>query len=314
MKNIKIILLIGIFLLTVFSCKQGDISSGKRAYSEQNTTITKKRLYERKALRSRFKASGRFKKEKAKRFGGASNISTAPGETGKDALKRSIRKISKTATIKIRVKKFDEAYNKIIKITESVTYAYIASSYTYVRENKGKYGTIKIRVPTPHFRDIYVNIKSIGKVKSDRINTKDFTKQYFDLEAQLITEKGYKNRLETIMKTRARNYDEVQDAYQRIRTVQKRIDRIKGYLRYINSITDYSTINISFYEGKEPSSSQSFGRVFGRIWKGIKTGFYNMILVFSYIIEYSLTLSILIGLFIVGFFILKKYLKKKKQE
>ncbi len=312
MKKIISVFVVILILMSLFFCKQGDIAPASGIKKE-------KALSDRSRIRrtKTFFRKEKFSREQSKdkqTYGGASNVNTPSGQTGKTALQKQTRKISRTANLSISVENFDKAYKKILSMTEGVAYAYIASSNTYVKSNNDKYGNIKIRVPSDNFRDIYVNLKSIGKVKTEKVKTKDFTKQYFDLEAQLRTEQGYKARLEAIMKTRAKTYDEVQDAYERIRKVQKKIDRIKGFMRYINSMTDYSTIYISLYEGDAPVATRSFGKVISRIWTGIKTGIYNMILVFSYLLEYALTLSILLALFVLGYFSVRKYLKNKKTD
>jgi len=223
------------------------------------------------------------------------------------------RKISQNASLNMSVEKFDEAYNKILQLIKATPGSYIASSSTSISDKGYKYGSMQIRIPAGQFNDLLVNIKTVGKVKNEYVSSNDFTREYYDLEANMRTEENYKERLEQIMRMNARNYEEVQDAYNRIRAVQERIDRIKGQMNYINSMTSYSTLNIKFYEGTY-SEPTRIGNVFDRVWKGIKSGFTNMIMVLAYILEYSLTLSILIAFIIAAYFVTRKILQKKNTQ
>lgn len=331
MKKISLFLLT-LSVITYIGCKNRSSSGTSPATpgvtdQEQRLSLNERRSseqarsFKRRLSRSRTapRTSGRTRLQQQNREhfrGGASNADVPEGQTGRrELLNLRRRKISRNANLSIKVKTFQKAYKKIIQIVDATAGAYISNSSTYERSNGLKYGNITVKVPSENFTDLFENVKAIGKIKSETIRTKDFTKLYYDLEARLRAEQNYKERLEQIMRKRARTYDEVQDAYNRIRRVQQKIERIKGNMRFINAVTTYSTIKLRFYEGKSYSSgTSSFGGAFQRVWDGIKSGFKNMILVFGFILEYAITLSILIALFILGYFLTKKYYKRIKEK
>jgi hypothetical protein len=244
---------------------------------------------------------------------GASNADISPGApVNPDNLPDPSRKISKNAKLTIEVKNFDKAYKQLLAAVKATLGAYISSSIAKKEENGYQYGVMIIRVPSKFFDTLFESLKEIGETKRQNITSVDFTESYYDLEARLKTEENYKTRLLDIMKTRARNYEDVQDAYKRLSDVQKIIDRIKGKMKYINSVTEYSTITVSFNEN-ERNRKGSFSKILKRFSEAFKEGFYNTLSILSFIIEYALSLSVLIALFILGYFITKKYIIKKKK-
>lgn len=307
MKKISIWLLI-LFSIIGLSCKQRGMSSSNMSESSRER-LSANRIRTSPGTRR----AGFYRRARSRRpLEDSSRTRTSTSQTSNQRVIVNRQKKSKNATLRIEVEKFTDSYNKISRMVASTTGAEIISSNTNVERNGYQHGWIRIAVPTNYFNDLFENLKAIGKVENERILTKDYTRLYYDLEARLRNEKRTKKRIEQIMYKNARTYNDVLDAYSRINEIQLRIDKIRGQQSYINSITSESKITIYFYEERSKRKGK-FSTTFGKIWKGIKNGFRNLLLVIGFIIEYAITLSILFVLFFIGLFYVKKYIKRKKE-
>ena len=309
MKKVIPVLFI-VLIISLLSCGP----SGDAPQSSTTTNSMGSADVRRQARRSRLHESERASSRNRRHLGGASNADASSGAPGSpEVLPDPSRKIAKNASLTIEVKNFDASYKRLLTLVKGVSGAYISSSNAKKEENGYQYGIMVIRVPSPSFDMLFEGLKEVGETKKQNITSVDFTKTYYDLEARLQTKESYKTRLLEIMKTRAKTYDEVQDAHRRLMQVQGAIDRIKGQMKYINSVSEYSTITLHFKEN-EARRRGSFSRLTTRYGTAFKSGVYNTLNILSFIIEYILSLSLLIALFILGYFLTKKYLNKKNKE
>ncbi|QEK12329.1 DUF4349 domain-containing protein [Crassaminicella thermophila] len=167
--------------------------------------------------------------------------------------KSSGRKVIKNAFVYIDIEDYDEKFNNIINMTESIG-GYIEHSNTKYKEYVSqkpeeslKTGSITIRVPKKEFMNIIEKIKALGIVKNFGIKGEDITKQYKDVVHELENLKIQEKRLKEIM-NKANNVKDILEVERELTRVRGQIDRMTGNIKEWDNLVSLSRIDIYLNE------------------------------------------------------------------
>ena len=177
---------------------------------------------------------------------------------GSASLPPEDRKIIKTADIRCEVNNLESSTAKIESQLAGFK-AYVSnvefSSSSYSLENQ-----LTIRVPADQFDTL---LKAIGEealyVDYKRINARDVTEEYLDIETRLQTKKEVRDRYIDILRNKAKTVEEILMAEEKIRVIQEEIESREGRLRYLKNQVQLSTIRLSLYEKLRGSGPQQPG-------------------------------------------------------
>ncbi|MFW6149409.1 MAG: DUF4349 domain-containing protein [Atribacterota bacterium] len=157
------------------------------------------------------------------------------------------KKIIKTGSLNIVVGEIDEAVNQITNIATGKQ-GFVSSSNIYTRKDKSKYGTIVIRVPAEFFEQAMEEIKGItNTVKQESASGRDVTEEFVDLQARLKNLELKEEQYQKIM-NRATKIEDVLKASDYLFDTREEIERIEGRIKYLENLTDLSTISIALTE------------------------------------------------------------------
>jgi len=164
---------------------------------------------------------------------------------------------------------------------------------------------MEIRVPSRNF-EAFVNDIGKGVKYFDRkeISSEDVTEQYIDTEARIKAKKVLEARyLELISK--AKKVSEVLEIEKELSAIREEIEAKEGQLRYMKSRVAMSTVKVEFYKrlAESPDATVSYG---SKIWNAIVSGFNGLSSFFIIL----LNIWPLILIFVIGFIIIRKKLKK----
>ncbi len=204
---------------------------------------------------------------------GEENITAPTSETienKKEVTEKVPSKIIKTADIKFQVKKYDESRKNILALVKQND-AYVQS------ENQTNYNTsidntIVIRVKSDGFDNLVEKLLAESiYVDSKKIVADDVTEQFVDVQARLKSKKEVELQYLDLLK-KAKSIYEILQVQQYIRTIREEIDSFEGRLKYMSDRSEYSTINLSFYEKipstLAPSPENSFWYRIGNAFSG----------------------------------------------
>lgn len=163
--------------------------------------------------------------------------------------------------------------------------------------------TIIIRVPAEKF-DLLLNeaTKDVTKFDNKKIEVKDVTEEFLDIEARVKTKKELENRYLELLE-KANSVTEILEVEKQAGQLRAEIESIEGRLKYLESQVSLSTLSISFY--KNVRNKTEFRKKFK---DGFKNGWENLILFFVFLTNIWPFILIGIGL-IFGF---KMWRKKNK--
>jgi hypothetical protein len=126
----------------------------------------------------------------------------------------------------------------------------IAKNYKGYAKETGTYRTI-IRVESKHLKNAIKDISELGKLRRKSINGQDVTESYLDYQIRLENaEKSRKKYLELLAK--AENVATTLQVEKELERISEKIDLLKGKMKRINHLSDFSTITIYLKEKKKP--------------------------------------------------------------
>jgi hypothetical protein len=126
----------------------------------------------------------------------------------------------------------------------------IAKNYKGYAKETGTYRTI-IRVESKHLKNAIKDISELGKLRRKSINGQDVTESYLDYQIRLENaEKSRKKYLELLAK--AENVATTLKVEKELERISEKIDLLKGKMKRINHLSDFSTITIYLKEKKKP--------------------------------------------------------------
>jgi hypothetical protein len=161
-------------------------------------------------------------------------------------------KIIREAYLSMRVEigTFDTAWNRL-QVIASDNGGYMSNAALSVVETDTgeRYyeGTVSIRVPVNNFDGALDDLEGIGERLSLDITSQDVTQEYSDWEAQLRHTEAMEDFYLGLL-DQATTVAEALEVHRELEQVQLDLERITGYLQYLEDRTSFSTIMVSVTE------------------------------------------------------------------
>ena len=154
------------------------------------------------------------------------------------------RKIIQSADLDIEVKSITEASAQTKALMEKLE-GFVADSREFENNAGRKAMQLTLRVPTERFAEVLAQLKTLGRVRQERISGEDVTEQYVDLEARLSNAKRLETRLLALLETKTKNLKDVLDTERELARVRERIETMVGRKRFLDNRLSLSTIEVS---------------------------------------------------------------------
>jgi len=158
------------------------------------------------------------------------------------------RMLIRTAKLEMESDDPQEAANKIIMIAESYG-GYVA--WMSVKSEGSSSANLIVKVPEKYFFQALNEIRSVGKLLKEEINTRDVTEQYIDLDARLRNLKAE----EAWLLKAVEKAETVQDLImieKELWRVRGEIERLEAQLRNLDRMIQYSSISITIKSPEKP--------------------------------------------------------------
>lgn len=185
----------------------------------------------------------------------AGAIANLPGE----------RMVIKSATLLVRVHDVSSTFVRAIQLAET-NGGYVQSSTQ--SQEEGDRADITIRVPPHGFLPLIASLEALGAPTSKTISGEDVTQEYYDLSAELENQAEVRGRLFQLLKQAAKVTDALAVEEQLERTGAN-VNRIKGRMKYLETMTGMSTVSLSLYSDARPTTEGFIS------WASIGHGFFR---------------------------------------
>jgi len=177
------------------------------------------------------------------------------------------RKIVKIGYVTLEVEDVVEATDEVVAIAEELG-GYVVSSYKRDGE-RGLSGQVSIRVPADRFDEAFDRLRHLATdVPYERIEARDVTEEYVDLEARLrnleATEVQYLALLEE-----ANTVTEMLEVQEALWNVRWQVEQIQGRVTYLERTSEMSLIEVDLEETEGLAESWSASGAFRSAVRGL---------------------------------------------
>jgi hypothetical protein len=177
------------------------------------------------------------------------------GAGPQDAMQASIsqsRMVIKTGELSVRVKDVDAAFTRAMQLTEA-SGGYVQSSTQSVEG--GNRADLTLRIPPDRFLPLIASLEALGTQESKSLGGQDVTEEYYDLDAELQNKVQVRGRLFQLLE-RASKVSDAIAVEEQLDRVGADVNRIKGRMKYLQTMVGLATINLSIYSESRPAAEE----------------------------------------------------------
>jgi hypothetical protein len=151
------------------------------------------------------------------------------------------RMVIKTASVTLLVKDLDSSFARAIQLTEAGGGFVLSSTEDYEGTDRAD---LTLKIPSDGFLALIKALEALGTEQQKSIYGEDVTEEFFDLDARLENETAVRTRLFQLL-AQAKKVEEAIAVEQELERVGNTINSIEGRMKYLRTMTDMSTINLT---------------------------------------------------------------------
>jgi len=157
------------------------------------------------------------------------------------------RKLIRTGTLSVEVRRYAEAAEKAVAIAEAHG-GYLSGANAAREAGDRQRGTLTLSVEARSFDAVFRKLKELGRVESAAVETRDATREYTDLETRLSVKRDAQSRLLEILRTRTGKLSDLGEAERELSRLVEEAERLEGERRYLAKQVELATITIEIFE------------------------------------------------------------------
>lgn len=110
---------------------------------------------------------------------------------------------------------------------------------------------LNIRIPSNRFEKFIIAIETgEGEIIYKKIDARDVTDQFIDLETRLKNKKNYLIKYGELLE-KAKTVKDILEIEEKIRILEEEIESVEGRLNYLNDLVAYSTLDLRLTKDKD---------------------------------------------------------------
>lgn len=173
-------------------------------------------------------------------------------------------RVIKTATVSLEVARdgLEEATRDSIAIAGRFG-GFVLSTST--DNDRSASSDVVLRIPAESFERALTELEELGDVRAEEISGEDVSQQFVDMEARVRNLEAQETVLLRLM-NRAVSVADTIRVQRELQGVQLEIEKLTGRLRYLEDLTEMSTISLSLVEVGAPGHKPPTG-VLAKAWQ-----------------------------------------------
>ncbi len=173
------------------------------------------------------------------------------------------RKVIQTASLQLEVTDIRSAVEEAAGLVSDMG-GFVAESSIRGREVGRRSGHMVLRVPQDQLDETLEDLRALGEVTGDELQTQDVTEEYVDLEARIRNLKRQEDRLLELL-GRADTVEEVLQVERELGRVRADVESLQGRLDYLRDRVDLATVRLSLTEVEKVTGVSPHG--FQDLWE-----------------------------------------------
>jgi hypothetical protein len=166
------------------------------------------------------------------------------------------RYIIHNARLTLEVEELETVSSQIQLMAEQ-SGGYVASLEFYDLTQEKRAGHISLRIPGDKFRDVFAQVKELGRAKNEHIYTDDVTMSYLDLEARQHNLTVQEQRLRDLL-DKAGNVGEILEIEKELGRIRGDLEAMTAEFKHLQERIRFSTLDLNLQE-KDPRSQAIAG-------------------------------------------------------
>jgi hypothetical protein len=179
----------------------------------------------------------------------AASTRAREGQTGaaQGSAAFAAQKLIRTGDLRIGVKDVNSA----VTLADSVARVHggLLADSRLSEDGQGRHQAhLVIRVPSERFATAVADLRRLGDVKNESVNTQDITKEYADLATRLAVKEQTVARLRLLVENRTAKLSDVLEVERELDRSVTELEQLKGEQRYYDRQIALSSISITVFD------------------------------------------------------------------
>jgi len=178
-----------------------------------------------------------------------------PASAGEKASRDTVPGIPATAgrfityqvTMTVEVKEFDSAKDRLRQIVDAEG-GYTAQASFVETPDQPRRANLVVRVPAARLATILNQIRVLGRVKEEHLNSEEVTEQVVDLEARLHNARATEQRLIAVLNTRTGRVTDILEVEREIARTRDNIERMEAQRQNLLRRVELATVTLTLAE------------------------------------------------------------------
>ena len=183
-------------------------------------------------------------------------------------------KVIKNGRVELEVERgeFQSGVNEVIDLAGRLGGIVKSSA---IDDSGARRGNVVVRIPSSRFEDALTQLKDIGNIESQYVDTQDVTDEFVDLQSRIRNSRSAERVLLNLMGDATTIGDTIKVQNQ-LERVQENIERMRGRLRVLNDQTSFSTLSVDVVEAGVAPPEERAGTI-AKAWDDAVEGFMGVI-------------------------------------
>lgn len=157
------------------------------------------------------------------------------------------RFITYQVTMTVEVKEFDSAKDRLRQIMDAEG-GYTAQANFVETPDQPRRANLVLRVPAARLATILNQIRELGRVREEHLNSEEVTEQVVDLEARLHNARATEQRLIDVLNNRTGKVLDILQVEREIARTRQEIERMEAQRQNLLRRVELATVNVTLTE------------------------------------------------------------------
>jgi len=230
------------------------------------------------------------------------------------------RKIIYNAEYSLKVADATAAMEKLQLVATS-SGGYVVDATMMKAEDGSQGGHVVLRIPSGRYSDAAAEVRKVGEVRTGRQWTNDVTERYMDMENRIRIQQEFEQKLQQLA-AKAEKFEDWLKLTQQMNETRANIESMQGQIKLLSNQVEYATISVGLNQPapgqpqpKKPDESlgSQMYRSFVESVKVMVDGVRSLLVGLAAVGPFVLTVVVVGGAALAGYWIRRRALKKKSQ-
>jgi predicted anti-sigma-YlaC factor YlaD len=184
------------------------------------------------------------------------------------------RMVAYQVSMTVEVKEFEAAKSKLRQIMDAEG-GYITNSNFVETPNQPKRASLVLRVPAAKLQTILNEVRALGRVKEEHLNSEEVTDQVVDLEARLKNARATEQRLIEVLNNRTGKVSDILQVEREIARTREQIERMEAQRQNLMKRVEMATVSLTLAEEFKAQLAPTPVGTGTQLWNALVDGYEN---------------------------------------